>query len=120
MEKQVGELAWLDADSLVLEATRASRDAVAPAVRWVVPLDLVTELEVSQGLRPNPDRGFLVGAGIGLGLGTLLVGGTCFDEYYGEICAVMLPLNTLGGGLLGFVLGGLSRTERWIPVTIPR
>jgi hypothetical protein len=120
LEKQVGELLWLDADSLVLEGQRLGNDATGPSpVRWVVPIGLLSELEVSQGVHANPDGGFLLGSAIGFGLGALLFGPACFDKYYRDICFIGLTTTTAGFSLLGFVFGGLSRTERWIAAPVP-
>lgn len=73
-ERRVGQLLWLDRDSLVL----AGVDAVPPE-RLVVQAEAITRLEVFEGRRAHAAKGFLVGAGTGLAVGLIGISGdgTC-------------------------------------------
>ncbi|NNF28510.1 MAG: hypothetical protein HKN73_14895 [Gemmatimonadetes bacterium] len=115
-ERRVGQLLWLDSDSLVL----AGADT-APPERWVVPPEAITRLEVFEGRRGHAGRGLLIGAGTGLALGLIGISGdgTCSGSgNYGELCALVVTGTTLGGGVLGLLIGAVVRTDRWnsIPV----
>lgn len=116
LERRVGQLLWLDRDSLVL----AGADAAAPE-RWVVPAEAITRLEVFDGRRAHAGRGFLIGAGTGLAVGLIGISGdgTCSGSgNYGELCAIVVTGTTLAGGVLGMLIGAVVRTDRWnsIPV----
>lgn len=115
-ERRVGQLLWLDRDSLVL----AGADA-APPERWVVPAEAITRLEVFEGRRAHAASGFLIGAGTGLAVGLIGISGdgTCSGSgNYGELCAIFVTGTTLAGGVLGLLIGAVVRTDRWnsIPV----
>lgn len=115
-ERQVGQLVWVDVDSLVL----ASEAGTAPQ-RWVFPPESITRLEASQGRHGHPGRGFLIGAGVGLigGLMGISGEGTCTGSgNYGELCAMLVVGSTLGGGLLGLLIGAAARTERWVSIPV--
>lgn len=126
LDRQHGRLLWLDADSLVLESAGAdlgARDA-AP-VRWVVPRDLLAEVENSQGRRGHPWKGLLIGTAVGLTVGlietdfgksTVMCSGS---GDYRTLCAAVIGGFTVGGSVLGLVVGSLVRTERWSPVPLP-
>ncbi len=113
-EREVGQLLWLDADSLVLE------DAGAPAPRrWVIPPEALARIEVSQGRRGNGRRGLMIGAGVGFFAGFLGLGdrGACADDY-SSFCAAIVTGSTLSGGLLGLVIGAALRTEHWAAIPL--
>ena len=113
-EREVGQLLWLDADSLVLE------DADAPTPRrWVIPPDALARVEVSQGRGGNGRLGLVIGAGVGLFAGVLGLGdgGACADDYW-SLCAAVVTGTTLSGGLLGSVIGAAVRTEHWAAIPL--
>src|SRR3990172_5704789 len=56
LQQQPGQLVWFDQDSLVVAAARQ---------RWVLPRQLLTQIESSRGRRRHVLAGLLVGAEIG-------------------------------------------------------
>lgn len=120
VDRRTGELLSLDADSLVLR-TRSPE-------RWVVPRDLLRQVEVSGGRQRRTMKGMAVGAALGLGIGLLGTGfggsSSCegSGDSYGQICAALVGASVLGGGLLGAGIGSLVTTERWVPLpeALPR
>jgi hypothetical protein len=121
---QRGQLISFDRDTLVLEGTDLGQRGAAPT-RWIVPRDLLSQLEMSEGYRRYPARGFLIGAGVGLVGGLIAInsgnGSACRGSGdYGELCAYFVGASTVGGGLLGLLLGAAVRTERWTPVSLER
>ena len=115
-ERQVGQLLWLDVDSLVLESASA-----AVPQRWVIPPESITQLEASQGRRGHAGKGFLIGAGVGLVGGLIGISGqgTCTGSgNYGEFCAIIVTGSTITGGLLGLLIGAATRSERWVSIPV--
>ena len=120
LNRQPGQLLWLDSDSLVFEGASLDLGARDPAPqRWVVPRDVITGLERSLGTRGHTARGLLIGTGLGLAIG---LGVTDFGRSssicagsgdYGVLCALTIVAPTAGGAVLGALLGSAARTERW-------
>jgi hypothetical protein len=125
-QPQRGRLISLDQDSLVLEGTGLDRGQRGAApTRWIVPRELLSQLEMSQGYRRYPGRGFLIGAGVGLVGGLIAIGSgngsACRGSGdYGEVCAYFVGASTAGGGLVGLLFGAVVRTERWTPLSLER
>src|SRR3990172_9366602 len=81
LRQQPGQLVWLDQDSLIVGGAKQ---------RWVVPRQLLTQIEASRGRRRHVLAGMLVGAGVGAVTGLILISpeGTCTGSgNYGEVCA---------------------------------
>ena len=121
-QPQRGQLISLDGDSLVLEGTDLGQRGAEPT-RWIVPRDLLSQLEMSEGYRRYPARGFLIGAGVGLVGGLIAIssgdGSACRGSgNYGELCAIFVGMTTVGGGFLGLLVGAFVRTERWTPLPL--
>lgn len=115
-ERRVGQLLWLDSDSLVLTGADT-----AQAERCVVPPEAITRLEVFEGRRAHPGSGLLIGAGTGLASGLVGISGdgTCSGSgNYGELCAIFVTGTTLAGGLLGLLVGAMVHTDRWTSIPV--
>jgi len=111
LQRQAGQFHWLDRDSLVL--------AAGPQ-RWVVPRELLTELDSSRGRRGHFVTGLAVGAAVGLGVVAILAadeangGSGCSGSgNYAEVCAMAAAGIVVSGTGLGGIVGALIRTERW-------
>jgi hypothetical protein len=108
--RHVGTLARVDADTLVVDATP-------------VPIQWISELDVSRGRKSHwlagMGIGFLAGAGVGALVGaTACTGG---DLYIPEACAL------IGAGLFGAIgipvgtlIGAAVRTDRWEAIPLDR
>lgn len=109
--RQVGELLWLDRDSLLLGAK---------GLRWAVPPELVTQIDASRGQRRHVVVGLALGAAVGLGVGAILLSpnsNRCTGSgNYGEFCLQMRAGILVGGAGLGALVGALIHTERWAPL----
>jgi len=115
-ERQVGQLLWLDVDSLVLGSVSAPITQ-----RWVIPPESITQLEASEGRHGHAGRGFFLGAGVGLVGGLIGISGqgTCTGSgNYGEMCAMIVTGSAITGGLLGLLIGAATRSERWVSIPV--
>ncbi len=119
LDLQPGQLLWLDPDSLVFEETRADAYNRRTSQRRVVPRDAITALERSLGRRGHTAKGLLIGTGLGLAIG---LGVTDFGRSssicrgsgdYSVPCALTIVAPTVGGAILGALLGRAMSTERW-------
>jgi hypothetical protein len=119
-EPQRGRLVTLTRDTLLFESSGADLGLPVDArSSWVVPLELLTQLEMSQGFRGHSGQGFLIGAGSGLVVafvGMQSCDGISCDPEVGT--AAIVGAGTLVGGLLGLLFGAVVRTERWTPVSL--
>lgn len=117
---QSGTLAFIAADTLVLESAGMDLGSVRSLpTRWVVPRDLITDLERSLGRQQGRGtKGLLIGAGIGLVGSFLAISSGDFNACrgsgdYGEFCAYIVAGATVGSGLIGLAIGALSASEQW-------
>lgn len=112
LERQTGQLQWLDADSLVLAGS---------AGRWVVPCDILTQVDSLRGVRSHALVGLAAGAVVGFVVGAILFSpestGCTGSGNYGETCALIRAGIVVGGAGLGALVGALIRTEQWAPVS---
>ena len=108
LQRQPGQLQWLDQDSLVM---------AAGIQRWVVPRGLLTQLDSSRGRRGYPVAGLAVGVVVGFGVGAILFppnSTACTGSGdYAENCRLYRAGIAFGGAGLGALIGALIRTERW-------
>ncbi len=112
--RQVGELLWIDEDSLVLD-TRG--------VRYVVPRRLATRIDASHGRRRHVLAGLAAGATVGVGTAAIALTphGTCTGSGdYLYICRLITAGSIALGAGLGAVAGVFIRTERWVPLPLGR
>lgn len=113
LQRQVGQLQWLDGDTLIL---------ATDVQRWVVPRGLLTQLESSRGRRGHPMLGLAVGAAVGFGVGAILFppsSTACTGSgNYAENCRLYRAGIVLGGLGLGALAGALFRTERWVSLPV--
>lgn len=114
LERAVGELRWVDRDSLVLDT---------PAAHLALPTGLVQQVEVSRGRKGHTLLGTAIGAGVGLAAGFLLfapgssecTGSGDYEEY----CMWYRAGAMVGGAVVGALTGTLIRSERWEPIPLP-
>jgi hypothetical protein len=119
-DPQPGQLSSLDPTSLTLQAgARDLGGAGAEWREWVIPLEVIAELEVSEGERGHPGLGAVIGGA--LGLVVALIGGGDPNECHvgGGECLLFYAGLPVGGGLVGGLVGAAVRTERWISVPLP-
>ena len=113
LQRQPGQLLWLDQDSLVL---------VADLQRWVVPREMLTQLDSSRGYRSHLFAGLAVGAAVGFGVGAILFPpnstGCTGSGDYAENCHLYRAGIAVGGVSLGALAGALISTERWKPLPL--
>jgi hypothetical protein len=107
--------------ALMMVATGAANPIAAQDIGWVVPTDLLTQLEVSEESRRHAVEGLLVGLGVGTlaSLWAIDFSRACDgSQDYTGICAATVGLSALGGGLAGILVGSLMRTDRWVAVPL--
>jgi hypothetical protein len=117
IRNRVGTLRALNNDSIVLEN---------PGL--VLPIDSVTQLEVSRGRKSRAGRGALIGLGFGVGIGAA-VGFLISQDESGEnecrgIEAQCTAIGAASLGLVGAGIGALAgaatKTDRWEEVPLER
>ena len=101
-----GRIHALAADTLVLQRRRDERIAF--------PLDSVTAVEVSLGVRSDAGRGAVYGTLAGLLIGAYW----CLQDNCGFFAPLVLPLMAGGGLIVGGLIGWPS--EEWQEVPISR
>lgn len=107
----VGRVLRVEADSLHL--VRQGEGGIA--VPLSIPLDGIERLEVSDGTNRHFGKGLLIGGGIGL-IGLGLIGGEGLrDTDFGYTGGFVLggAVGLAGGAAVGFLVGGVTRTEKW-------
>ncbi len=113
---QVGRLVSLDADALVMQyAPRTRKSAGLGAAQWVIPRGAIQRLEASTGTRGHAALGFGIGVGIGLVSGLIAVKGdrACSGGSSDAFCGSAVAVFTVGGGLLGTLVGAIVHTDMW-------
>ena len=76
----------------------------------------LTRLQVSTGTRSRAGRGAFAGGAIGLGLGLMFSVIGC--ELGCDNSALSVGAATVGGTLMGAVIGGRVRSDTWSPVPL--
>ena len=109
LDREVGRLLSLGSDSLVFESAER---------RWIVRQDLLTRLEASEGYDRRTGRGVLIGAAVGLVVSLATVEQLTCDHETAKACGLIIAGSTVGGGLLGGVVGSAVRTERWTSIPL--
>jgi hypothetical protein len=111
--RQIGTLAYIDADTLIVGPTR-------------VAVQSVSKLEVNTGRRSHSLLGAGIGFLIGAGVGAIASSGknACTNSDYlspGTAC-VLVGAGVLGvvGIPVGAIVGALVRTDRWQEIALSR
>ena len=111
-----GTVTALRADTLILTVGKLTASH---------PLSAVTRLEVSRGRKSKWLTGAAIGAPVGAlaGVGILTLANgqwVCGDYEVGGLCWVVVGAGTIGGGLLGALVGAIAKTERWEEASLNR
>ena len=111
--RQIGTLAHIDADTLIVDSTR-------------VAVQSVRKLEVSTARRSHWRLGAGIGFLVGASAGVIAVASSGEDVFCGELASgaqcVLLGAGFLGavGIPVGAIVGALVRTDRWQEVPLDR
>lgn len=94
---------------------RAANDTTT----FAVPLSLVSHIEVHRGRRSNGPKGGALGAGVGGLVAVAAFLSSCKEGGMGlPDCKPAWLLAPVAGGVLGYVIGSLSHSERWEAVPL--
>ncbi len=116
-EEIIGQIKSLDNTSLTILTDYSRELGIAYA-------DMV-QLQRSLGVRSHYKKGAVIGLGIGALVGILgVITGECneVEGYFGgcdTLQAALILIPSVGGALLGAIVGAASRAERWERVDIP-
>jgi hypothetical protein len=87
-----------------------------------IPLSSVAGLQVSRGRHSKWATGLLIGLGAGAVTGAILGATSRSDWLFTSTDMATIGAVTFGavGGVVGVIIGALTKTERWEAVPIPR
>jgi hypothetical protein len=113
VQRQSGQLEWLDADSVVI---------LGSAGRRVIPRELLTAVDSLRGTHGHAMVGLAAGAVVGFVVGAALLSpessGCNGSGNYGETCSMSRIGIVVGSAGLGALVGALIRTDQWAPVAM--
>ncbi len=114
----IGGVQAMSADTLVVRQV----DGAGASTATAIPLAYISQLEVSRGQHSRWARGLLIGLAAGATTGVILGASSDGNWLFSKSdlalmgAVVMAPV----GGLVGLVVGALTKTERWETVALPR
>lgn len=111
--EMIGRLSAVAGDTLVIEQYKKRESNYLR-----VPVSEITRCQVHAGTKGHFLTGLLVGTVVGCGTSLLLVATDDESHDFIDLSGFAVGVGTVGGAVLGGLIGAFARTDQWEPVPI--